>query len=54
LGRSPIDFFDISKPQPCFARAGDRIQFRPIDKGTYYQIMGEEQDGNYKHKFHAI
>ncbi len=54
LGRSPIDFFDISKPQPCFASAGDRIKFRPIDKDSYHQIMEAEQDGNFMLKSQAI
>lgn len=51
LGKSPIDFFDISKPQPCFAKAGDRIQFVSIDLSTFSDIEEEVLQGNYELKF---
>ena len=50
LGRSPIDFFDITKAQPCFAKAGDRIQFQSVDKVAFDQITQEVRQGNYKLK----
>jgi KipI family sensor histidine kinase inhibitor len=30
IGNSPIDFFNVSNNQPCFANPGDKIQFYPI------------------------
>ncbi len=38
IGNSPIDFFDITKERPCFASAGDRLQFIPVDYKTYNDI----------------
>ena len=51
IGKSPIDFFNIQKPQPCFAKAGDFIQFEAIDLETFYQISEEVNNGEYKSKF---
>ena len=30
IGNSPINFFDVLKASPCFAKAGDKIKFYPI------------------------
>ncbi len=38
IGNSPINFFDVSKEVPCFAKAGDRIQFYPVSLKTYRDI----------------
>ncbi|MDR9399497.1 MAG: 5-oxoprolinase subunit PxpB [Salibacter sp.] len=54
IGKSPIDFFDITKQQPCFAKAGDRIQFVSIDKETFNEIAAEEEKGNYELKFQSL
>ena len=35
IGNSPISFFDITKEKPCFAKAGDTIQFYPITLKAY-------------------
>lgn len=51
LGKSPIDFFDITKQQPCFVKAGDRIKFESISKETFFQIEKEVQKGTYQLKF---
>ena len=53
IGNSPINFFDVTKDKPCFATAGDKIQFRSISykqhsdltvlvKKGVYQIESEE------------
>ncbi|MFC4722048.1 5-oxoprolinase subunit PxpB [Geojedonia litorea] len=47
IGNSPILFFDASKKTPCFAKAGDKIQFVPIDLKTYRRIEVEMQAGIY-------
>lgn len=54
IGKSPVDFFDITKPQPCFAKAGDRIQFVSIDKETFHEIAAEEEKGNYELKSQSL
>jgi KipI family sensor histidine kinase inhibitor len=52
IGNSPINFFDITKCEPCFARSGDKTQFYSIPTKKYndiktlveadvYQIEGE-------------
>lgn len=51
LGKTPFELFDITKAQPCFAKAGDRIQFEPVDLHTFKQIEIEVQSGNYEPKF---
>lgn len=38
IGNSPLDFFDSAASSPCFARAGDKIQFYPIDKTEHTRI----------------
>ncbi|MEQ6123164.1 5-oxoprolinase subunit PxpB [Pseudotenacibaculum sp. MALMAid0570] len=50
IGRSPIDFFDVSKLQPCFAKAGDRIQFVQIDLDAFYKIEDLISKGKYQIK----
>ncbi|CAI8333864.1 MAG: Kinase A inhibitor [Flavobacterium sp. SCGC AAA160-P02] len=47
IGKSPIDFFDIQKESPCFAKTGDRIQFFPIELETFYSIEKEVAAGSY-------
>ncbi len=50
IGRSPINFFDIEKPQPCFAKAGDRVQFVPVDLDVFHEIEDSVNRGVYKIK----
>ncbi|MCF6295508.1 MAG: 5-oxoprolinase subunit PxpB [Flavobacteriaceae bacterium] len=38
IGNSPINFFDIAKNPPCFAKPGDKIQFYPITKKKHSDI----------------
>ena len=38
IGNSPINFFDVSKEIPCFAKAGDVIQFYPISVKEHQDI----------------
>lgn len=51
VGKSPIDFFDISKSKPCFARAGEFIQFNVVDLEVFHQISEEVEQGSYQLKF---
>lgn len=56
IGNTPIDFFDVNSNPPCFAKAGDQIQFYPITINEYddikllveagvYQLESEVIDG---------
>lgn len=38
IGNSPINFFDVTKTKPCFAKAGDQIQFYPVSLKEHYDI----------------
>lgn len=38
IGNSPINFFDVKKESPCFAKAGDKIQFYAVSLKEYQDI----------------
>lgn len=38
IGNSPINFFDVSKEVPCFAKEGDSIQFYAVSLKEYRDI----------------
>lgn len=48
IGNSPINFFDASKDIPCFAKAGDKIQFIPISLKQYYDLSLLVKSGVYQ------
>ncbi|TDU39871.1 inhibitor of KinA [Gelidibacter sediminis] len=48
IGNSPITFFDAKAKQPCFANAGDNIQFVAIDINRHAEIRDQIDHGNYK------
>lgn len=50
IGKSPIPFFEIDKPELCFAKAGDRIQFKSISLDAFYKIEKEVAAGSYQLK----
>lgn len=47
IGNSPINFFNSDLETPCFATAGDRIQFIPVDIETHQDILVAVQNGTY-------
>lgn len=47
IGNSPLNFFDVSKKEPCFAQPGDYIKFFAISKLMHHKIHAEIQQGNY-------
>jgi len=47
IGNSPINFFDVNQKEPCFASAGDKIQFVSVDKKTYTEIKKQVNEGAY-------
>ena len=48
IGKTPIDFFDVNIPNPCFAKAGDFIKFNPISLDEFYQLEKEIEDKKYQ------
>ncbi len=48
IGKTPIDFFDVNKPNPCFAKAGDFIKFNPISLDEFHQLEEEIKDEKYQ------
>ena len=48
IGNSPVSFFDVTSDTPCFAKAGDRIKFLPIDFHEYQHIELQVAHGMYK------
>lgn len=47
IGRTPIHFFNIKNENPCFAKAGDKIKFKPISLEEFYQTEKEIAENNY-------
>lgn len=47
IGKSPIDFFDVEKKPPAFAKIGDQIQFFPIDLEEFSRIEKEVAIGSF-------
>ncbi|WP_298533722.1 5-oxoprolinase subunit PxpB [uncultured Algibacter sp.] len=47
IGNSPIDFFNHQKEKPCFAKAGDRIQFVSVSLKEYVTIKALVKSGVY-------
>ena len=56
IGNSPLSFFNMARPEPCFARPGDQVCFYPVglkqhrdirtlDEAGVYQLESEEVDG---------
>lgn len=48
IGNSPINFFNSKREQPCFAEAGDKLQFMSISKKEYYDILELVEAGVYQ------
>ena len=50
IGKTPIRLFDIENTTPCFAQAGDYIQFEPVSLQEYEHIQNQIKQGNYQLK----
>lgn len=48
IGKTPINFFDVEKANPCFAKAGDFIKFKPISVDEFYQLEKEISSNQYQ------
>ena len=47
IGNSPLRFFDAESFPPCFAVAGDKVQFVPISREEHEKIQLEVEKGGY-------
>lgn len=54
IGRTPIDFFDVNREEPCFASPTDRIQFMSITEKEYNDISLLISNGVYTLKSEMI
>ena len=48
IGKTPISFFNVEHEHPCFARAGDKIQFIPIEVGEFNKLETMISRGTYQ------
>lgn len=48
IGNTPINFFNVEKDIPCFAKPGDKIKFSPISKKEYQDIKTLIEAGVYQ------
>jgi len=48
IGNTPLDFFNVNNEDPCFARAGDQIQFMSITKKEYNTIAAKIKNKTYQ------
>ena len=47
IGNSPLEFFNCESYLPCFAKAGDKIQFVPISIEAYNSILKAVKNGSH-------
>ncbi|WP_353779912.1 5-oxoprolinase subunit PxpB [Winogradskyella sp. 3972H.M.0a.05] len=48
IGNSPLEFFDVSRTVPCFAKAGDKLQFVAVDLEEHSRIVEQVTKGIYQ------
>lgn len=48
IGNSPISFFEVDNPSPCFAKTGDKISFKSISLNEYKKIEIAIEKKNYQ------
>ena len=39
IGRTPLQLFDVTRPQPSLLKAGDEVVFKPITETEFNQII---------------
>ncbi|MFY0627542.1 MAG: 5-oxoprolinase subunit PxpB [Reichenbachiella sp.] len=47
IGNSPIEFFDVTSPNPCFAKSGDQISFHPITYEEHVDLAHDVKFGKF-------
>jgi len=50
IGKTPYSFFDPNNKEPCFAQAGDAVQFQSISKKEYLKLEEQRIKGSLKIK----
>lgn len=48
IGKTPISFFDVDEPNPCFAKSGDKIKFTSVSKTEFEAISKKIKEGSFK------
>lgn len=48
IGKTPISFFDVDEPNPCFAKSGDKIKFISVSKTEFEVILKKIKEGDFK------
>lgn len=48
LGRTPIRFFDLDKPQPALLAPGDNVVFEPVSREEYEAISAQVSEGRHR------
>lgn len=48
IGNCPLDFFNASKEAPCFAKAGDSLEFYSVSLEEYNSIKASVENGSYQ------
>ena len=48
IGNCPLELFDVKKNPPCFAKAGDQVQFYEIDKKEHAIISEETKNKTFR------
>ena len=50
IGKTPYPFFEPLNKKPCFAKAGDSVQFTSISRSEFLQLEGQRHNGTLKIK----
>ncbi|GIO24505.1 5-oxoprolinase subunit PxpB [Oceanobacillus sp. J11TS1] len=50
IGKTPVRLYDVRKEEAVLLRAGDILQFEPINLETYFKIEEAVQNGSYQPK----
>jgi inhibitor of KinA len=48
LGRSPVEFFDLSQPEPILFAAGDRVWFQSVGEAEYDDLRARVEAGTWR------
>ncbi len=48
IGNSPISFFDVENPSPCFAKIGDKVSFKSISLKKYKLLEKAIENKKYR------
>lgn len=48
IGKTPLKMFDHDKPSPSLLQPGDQVQFKAINKETFFEIEKLQSIGEYK------